>query len=73
MKAEATMKAHIWQLLTIGDTKDARVVGVCTICGLIRSSAVPGPLEERHVDLRGDCPGQAQEAEAPQAGKFASY
>jgi hypothetical protein len=67
------MKAHTWQLLTIGDTKDARVVAVCDTCGLIRSSAVPGPLEERHVDLRGDCPGQPQEAEAPQAGKFAPY
>jgi hypothetical protein len=66
------MQGHQWQLLTIGDTKDARVVSVCLVCGLIRSSAVPGPMEERHVDLRGDCPGEAQAAEAPQAGKFAT-
>lgn len=66
------MLAHQWQLLTIGDTKDARVVAVCAVCGLIRSSAVPGPMEERHVDLRGTCPGEPQAAEAPQAGKFAA-
>lgn len=67
------MKAHNWQLLTVGDTKDARVVAVCDVCGLIRSSAVPGPMEDRHVDLRGECPGEPQQAEAPQAGKFASF
>ena len=66
------MKAHTWHLLTIGE-KDARVVAVCDVCGLIRSSAVPGAMEERHVDLRGECPGKPQEAEAPQAGKFASF
>jgi hypothetical protein len=66
------MQGHQWQVLTIGDTKDARVVSVCTVCGLIRSSAVPGPMEERHVDLRGECPGEPQAAEAPQAGKFAT-
>ena len=66
------MLAHQWQLLTIGDTKDARVVAVCGVCGLIRSSAVPGSTEERHVDLRGTCPGESQAAEAPQAGKFAT-
>ena len=65
------MPAHKWQLLTIGDTKDARVVAVCGVCGLIRSSAAPGPMEERHVDLRGDCPGKPQAAEAAQPGKFA--
>jgi hypothetical protein len=67
------MKAHDWQLLTIGDTKDARVVAVCSVCGLIRSSAVPSSMTERHVDLRGDCPGTPQEAEAPEPGKFAPY
>jgi hypothetical protein len=67
------MKAHEWQLLTIGDTKDARVVAVCGVCGLIRSSAVPASMGERHVDLRGECPGESQEAEAPEAGKFAQH
>lgn len=67
------MRAHAWQLLTIGDTKDARVVAVCSVCGLIRSSAVPGSMEERHVDLRGECPGEPLAAEPPAAAKFASY
>jgi hypothetical protein len=30
-------------------------------------------MTERHVDLRGDCPGKPQEAEGPEPGKFAPY
>jgi hypothetical protein len=40
-----------------------RVVAICSRCGLIRTQLVPGPRHERHVDLRGTCPGEAQAPE----------
>ena len=40
-----------------------RVLAVCSRCGVIRSQVVPSPKHERHIDLRGTCPGEPQGAE----------
>ena len=45
------------------------VVAVCTTCGVIRMQNAPGPQHERHVDLRGACPGQPQEPTDKQVEK----
>lgn len=52
---------HAWVFLT-GQTRadySAVIVG-CTRCGLLRSSRVPTPDHERHIDLSGTCPGEPQ-------------
>jgi hypothetical protein len=46
-----------------------RVVAICSGCGLIRTQLVPGPRHERHIDLRGICPGEPQ---APEGSEVAA-
>jgi hypothetical protein len=46
-----------------------RVVAICSGCGLIRTQLVPGPKHERHIDLRGTCPGEPQ---APEDSEIAA-
>lgn len=49
------MVKHSWELMTAVRNDTALVVGVCAACGLIRRSVV---RNEKHIDLRGDCPGE---------------
>jgi len=65
---------HEWQInaVALGVTAGSfgslaqspiRVLAVCSRCGVIRTQVVPGPKHERHIDLRGACPGKPQTPE----------
>ena len=67
------MKRHEW-LISPSPYGDAvRIVAACPACGLVRMCQAPGLGEETHIDLRGECPGEPQEPEAPRkpsGGRF---
>ncbi len=54
---------HTWQFFAPGVGDNAKVVVVCSACGLTRTGRVPTAVRQDHyVDLRGDCEGEPQEA-----------
>ncbi len=54
----ARVVMHTWTLLTASNTEGTPlVVAVCTVCGRIRRRSAG---HDRHIDLRGRCPGEAQ-------------
>jgi hypothetical protein len=53
---------HSWTIATASQGESVPwILAICTTCGVIRSQVAPGPQHERHVDLRGTCPGRPQE------------
>ena len=57
------MAAHQWQIGNhLNKQGSAAITVVCAVCGLARVKAIYQD-QEQHVDLRGDCPGAAQEPE----------
>ena len=56
---------HSWQITpVVTDGKSISVVAICDRCGVSRSTPAGSGQNERHVDLRGECPGEPQEPEA---------
>lgn len=55
--------AHDWTFTGIAARDLAHVVAICSRCGVIRTSPLPDPMRQRHIDLRGSCPGAPQPAE----------
>jgi hypothetical protein len=52
---------HDWRLSSAGGA-DVWAVAICASCGLMRTCRV---TSDKHLDLRGDCPGQPPEPEKP--------
>jgi hypothetical protein len=60
-----TEQRHSWQIApVVTDGKSISVVAICDRCGVSRSELAGSAQIERHVDLRGECPGEPQEPEA---------
>ncbi len=52
---------HQWVILATQSGDSAKVVVVCSACGLTRSGNVPtAAIHDHYVDLRGDCTGEPQ-------------
>lgn len=55
--------SHEWEFLgMLGRNETPIIVGVCEVCGLTRRAVV---RDGRHMDLRGECPGEPQDPGAP--------
>ena len=54
------MDGHHWQFLSAQSGDRSRVIAACDRCGTLRASLQPAPDEERTIDLRGACQGEAQ-------------
>ena len=55
----ARVAMHTWTLLSVSNIEGTPlVVAVCTVCGRIRRRSAG---HDRHIDLRGRCPGEAQD------------
>jgi hypothetical protein len=59
--------AHDWTFTGMADRDLAHLVAICSRCGVIRTSPLPGPGRQRHIDLRGSCPGAPQPPESDTA------
>jgi hypothetical protein len=67
------MKLHEWLITSSPYGDSVRIVAACPKCGLVRICAAPAVGDETHIDLRGECPGEPQEPEAPRklaGGRF---
>lgn len=61
----ANQAPHGWHFVLAPTSPNliARLVAACDRCGLVRTSILPNPDFEMHIDLTGDCPGTPQPAE----------
>jgi hypothetical protein len=50
---------HDWVFAATDQGRGSYVIGICGVCGLVRTVWVPGDHHEGRIDLRGDCPGDA--------------
>jgi hypothetical protein len=67
------MKRHEWLISPSSYGDSIRIVAACSSCGLVRVWQAPTLGEETHIDLRGECPGEPQEPDAPRklsGGRF---
>ena len=53
---------HEWSFVASGET----IVAVCSRCGVMRRQGTPTTDSQRHIDLRGTCPGVPQEPRGPE-------
>ena len=60
---------HQWSFSSVARGDSDWVVAVCGTCGLIRTQNAPAPARERHIDLRGACPGEPVEPEGREVDK----
>jgi hypothetical protein len=49
---------HQWNFSSVARGDSEWVLAVCGRCGLMRTQNAPAPAHERHIDLRGVCPGE---------------
>jgi hypothetical protein len=54
------MDEHRWHFVAAHSGDRSRVIAACERCGTLRASLQPAPGQERTIDLRGPCPGEAQ-------------
>lgn len=54
------MAEHRWHFMATQSGDRDRVVAACERCGALKAGLLPAPGEERNIDLRGSCPGEAQ-------------
>ena len=52
------MAQHEWKFLSGVRNDSLLVLAVCKVCGLMRRTV---GVPDRHVDLRGECPGEPQD------------
>jgi hypothetical protein len=62
------MDEHRWHFISAQSDDRSLVVGACDRCGTLRASIQPTPGQERTIDLRGPCPGEAQAPSDDQPG-----
>ena len=62
---EAQVLKHEWTFAATEQGRGSFVIGVCGVCGLVRTTWVPGDQHEGKLDLRGDCPGAPQPRTMP--------
>jgi len=55
----ATVNGHRWHFIAGQSGDRSRIVAACDRCGTLRAGLQPAPGEERRIDLRGPCPGEA--------------
>jgi hypothetical protein len=62
---EGQVLKHEWTFAATEQGRGSFVIGVCGVCGLVRTTWVPGDQHEGKLDLRGDCPGAPQTHSTP--------
>ena len=56
----AIVDEHRWHFIAAQSDDRSRVIAACDRCGTLRASLQPAAGQERTIDLRGICPGEAQ-------------
>lgn len=62
------MDEHRWHFISAQSDDRSSVVAACDRCGTLRASLQPAPGQERTIDLRGPCAGEAQAPSEDQPG-----